>query len=161
MLVFPSRRKEEGIITLLSASSRLLAGHMSAGASLSPRQPVFSLSLSVKANFWSHSARASGICNSVIYWPSLAPGWMPSIIHLSWLGLLPDDRPSSAISLEKAPASRMGMWGGAPPQSAHKAGKKFFSSFIHCCFLTSPKYHQASSLESLRLRLRCSTHSWV
>lgn len=156
--MFPSRRKEEGIITLLPASSRLLAGQMSAGASLSPSRPVFSLSLSLKANFWSRSARASGICNSVIYWASLAPGWMPSLIHLSWLGLLPDDRPSSAISLEKAPASRMEM---SPPQSTQKAAKKFFSSFNHHCFLTSPKHHQATRLESVRLHLHCSIHSWL
>lgn len=51
--------------------------------SLSLTQPVFTLSLSVKLNFWTNSARDSGICNSVIYWPSLAPGWMPSLIHLS------------------------------------------------------------------------------
>lgn len=36
-----------------------------------------------KSKLFSDSGWDSGISNSVIYWPSLARGWMPSIIHLS------------------------------------------------------------------------------
>lgn len=35
------------------------------------------------SELFSDSGWDSDICNSVIYWPSLASGWMPSIIHLS------------------------------------------------------------------------------
>lgn len=42
-----------------------------------------SLSLLCISELFSDSGWDSDICNSVIYWPSLASGWMPSIIHLS------------------------------------------------------------------------------